>query len=183
MIRVTLIFSILVLYVSTSFGQDMSERPADYPIPEKSETHLFYIQRNRNHHTIIYDAKLNANGKFDGSEPIDVYWLRYYGHGIEKRDLKWIERKFAYGYSSKRDDNKDEFWIELVAFDDRKIHLVKSASQKPLATVRINDTICKLDYIWVYADESGSWPKVIHVDVYGTDLATGKVQKERIKNK
>lgn len=93
-----------------------------------------------------------------------------------------VEKKFAYGYSSKKDESKDAHWVHLAAFDGRKIHLEKSKEGKPVAILWINDSKCRLDHIYVYADESGSWPKVIHVDLYGVDLSSGKMIHERILN-
>lgn len=163
-------------------AQGMSDaRPPDFPIPPKNENYLFFLQRNRNKNTIVYDAKLQPDGSFDRSEPIDVYWRRYNGTAKGHRDeLKWIEQKFAYGYNSKPDGNGG-YWIELTAYGGRKIHLEKDADGKPVATVEINGKQCRLEYIWVFADESGAWPTVIHVDIHGKDLATGKKQTERIE--
>lgn len=157
-------------------------RPADFPIPPKSENYLFFIQRNKNKNTIVYDARMNDDGSINDSEPVDVYWRRYNGSAKGHRgELKWIEQKFAYGYSSKSDKNGG-FYVELVAYDGRKIHLKKDGSGQPIATIEINGKNCYLDYLWVFADESGAWPTVIHVDIYGREMATGKKQVERIVN-
>ncbi len=34
----------------------------DYPVPEKTKELLFYIQRNHNKNTIIYDANFDEKG-------------------------------------------------------------------------------------------------------------------------
>ena len=70
----------------------------------------------------------------------------------------------------------------MTAYDKRKIHLHTDAKGQPIATMTINGRQCRLNYIWVYADDQSSWPKVYHVDLNGTDLASGKVQTERITN-
>ena len=180
--RIILVFLFVTLF--SFFGNTQSERsdrPDYFPTPPKTEKSLFFLQRNRNENTIVYDANLNENGDFDSSKPIDVYWLRYTSTGYRK-ELKWIERVFAYGYSSKKEKNKNEFLVELSAYDGRKIHLKKNAEGKPVATIICNGKECRLDYFYVCADESGSWPKVVHVDIYATDLKTGKKEKERFKN-
>ena len=97
-----------------------------------------------------------------------------------RRELSWLERNFAYGYSSK--NRKGKLEVELVAYDDRKVYLEKNAEGKPIALVAVNGKKCRLDYLYVFADESGSWPKVIHMDIHATDLETGKKVKERILN-
>jgi hypothetical protein len=155
-------------------------RPGYYVTPPNTERSLFFIQRNMNQNTIVYDARLNADGSFD-RKPIDVYWLRYATTG-ERRDLKWLERTFAYGYSAKKDRNGNGYWIELTAYDKRKIHLEKTSGGKPVATMTIDGKYCQLEYIWVFADNSGTWPKVKHVDLHGKNMITGEPVFERILN-
>jgi hypothetical protein len=158
---------------------DRENRPEYFPTPPKSDKSLFFIQRNLNQNTIVYDANLMEDGQFKRSKPIDAYWLRYSGAG-NRKELGWLERTFAYGYSSKKEG--DGFSIKLTAYNDRRIHLEKRADGKPIATITCNGKTCQLDYIYVFADESSSWPKVFHVDIHATDLVTGKPVKERILN-
>lgn len=155
-------------------------RPSHYKTPPKTKNRLFFIQRNLNQNTIVYDANLNTDGSFR-SDPIDVYWLRYASKG-ERKELTWLQRNFAYGYSAKKDKKNDSYWITLTAWSGRKIHLHKDKKGNPIATVTINGKSAQLDYIWVFADNSGTWPKVFHVDLHGHDLITGKPVFERIKN-
>ena len=182
MYRCLLLFAFITFFYFQGNAQlDRSERPQYFPIPPKTEKSLFFLQRNKNENTIVYDANLNANGDFDRSEPIDVYWLRYTSTGY-RRELKWLERTFAYGYSSKKENNRNGFLVELTAYDERKIRLKKMADGRPIATITCNGKECRLDYLYVFADESGTWPKVIHVDIHATDLQTGKKEMERFLN-
>ena len=155
-------------------------RPADFPTPPKTTKSLFFIQRNKNKNTIVYDAKMMA-GKLDTSNPIDAYWLRYGSTG-ERKELTWAQSTFAYGYSIKKAGTGNGFYITLTAYDKRKIHLQLDSNGEPIATMTINGTHCKLSHIWVFADDQSSWPTVYHVDLHGTELATGKKQTERIQN-
>ena len=178
------LFSILFFlsicpFASLAQGKANS-RPADFPTPPKTSKSLFFIQRNLNVNTIAYDANLGADGKFDRSNPIDAHWLRYTSDG-HRRELSWLENNFAYGYSAKSDGNGG-YWVELTAYDDRKIHLEKTSDGKPIATIQINGKQCQLEFLWVYADTESKWPKVYHVDIHGKELATGKKQVERIVN-
>ncbi len=156
-------------------------RPKDFPVPPKKDNSLFYIQRNKNTNTIVYDANLQSDGKYDPSKPIDVYWLRYGSTG-DRAELSWLQRTFAYGYKAKEDRNvKDSYWATLTAYDGRKIHLEKKDG-KPVATMTIKGKYCRLTHIWVYAEETGAWPNVLHVDIHGVDMVTGKPYMERINN-
>ncbi len=186
-IAFTLLLSVSVsplMYAQSkaAFEDFRNGRPDDFPIPPQKDNSLFYIQRNRNKNTIVYDANLTPSGDFDASHPVDAYWLRYSGSG-NRMELTWLQRNFAYGYSFKKDNANSGFWITLTAYNKRKIHLEKDKSGKPIATMTINGKYCRLNYIWAFADESGSWPRVLHVDLHGKDLVTGKTQVERIINK
>lgn len=189
MTRAFLSFSFFLFFAPAIFSQGnstveppfRSNRPADYPTPPDDGKLLFFIQRNKNKNTIVYDANM-ASGSFNASKPIDDYWLRYEKGGY-RRDLSWTERTFAYGYNHKKDKSNKGYWITLTAYDKRKIHLEKTADGKPIATITINGKNCRLNHIYVFADESGTWPQVLHVDLYGKELSSGKKQVERIVNK
>ena len=156
-------------------------QPDNFPIPPKTDKSLFFIQRNKNKNTIVYDANLRSDGKYDSSKPIDAYWLRYGSTG-ERAELSWLQRTFAFGYKAKEDRYlKDSFWATLTAYDGRKIHLEKKDG-KPVATMTIMGKYCRLTNIWVYAEEKGGWPHVLHVDIHGVDMVTGKPYMERINN-
>ncbi len=158
-------------------------RPRDFPLPPKTENSLFFIQRNRNTNTIVYDARLKPSGEFDETQPVDAYWLRYSSDHGNRMELTWVQRHLAYGYNFKADNKGQGYWVTLTAYDKRKIHLKKNKSGKPTATMTINGKNCHLNYIWVFADESGTWPKVLHVDLHGTDPSKNQAEFERIYNK
>jgi Domain of unknown function (DUF4833) len=43
----------------------------DFPVPPPSKNLLFYIQRNKNANTIVYEARLDANGQLAAKDPVD----------------------------------------------------------------------------------------------------------------
>jgi hypothetical protein len=191
--RFTFLFLLTQAFPFSAFCQSMSNggsgtgvyphgRPADFPTPPKTDRSLFFIQRNKNKNTVVYDAHLTKEGKIHSNKPVDVYWLRYSGSG-ERSELTWLQRTFAFGYGSKKESKKESFWITLTAYDGRKIHLEKTSDGLPIATMTINGKYCQLYNIWVYADETGNWPKVLHVDLHGKNMVTGKPEFERIYNK
>ncbi|MCU0347768.1 MAG: DUF4833 domain-containing protein [Saprospiraceae bacterium] len=169
--------------MAKSVQMTLMSRPSDFPVPPSSNKTLFFIQRNKNKHTIVYDAKMQ-NGKLDASNPIDNYWLRYYSYDMsgQRKELSWAQQNFAYGYNSKKDATGKGHYITLTAYDKRKIYLSLDAKGNPIATMTINGKTCRLNHIWVFGDDSGTWPKVFHIDLHGTELASGKKQTERINN-
>ena len=83
-------FVVLIVVVSLiglpGYGQNEK-----YPVPLKTDKMLFYIQRNHNANTIIYDANFDKNGKLKESQPIEVYWKRYDEQG-QRMELRTIEK-------------------------------------------------------------------------------------------
>ena len=178
-----LIIFFLFFGLISIFGQDWKERkdwPDDFTRPPQTNKSLFFIQRNKNHNTIVYDINLEKDGQINTGDPIDVYWRRYGSNGARK-DLSWLEEMLAYGYRSKRDKKTNTFRIKLRAYDERSIILQKK-NERWQALMQINNRQCFLKNIYVYADESGIFPKVIHVDIYGLDIETGDLLKERLYN-
>ncbi len=181
MSRLAFIFLFLELVAATAYSQRANGWPADFPSPPKTDKSLFFIQRNRNKNTIVYDLNMSGNAP-NKSKPIDVYWRRYGSTG-ERSELTWLQRNFAFGYNSKKDHTGEGYWITLTAYDGRRIHIEKLSDGKWGATMTVNGKYCRLKNVWVYADESGSWPKVIHVDLHGINMVSGKEEIERIVNK
>ena len=142
-----------------------TEWPDDYPRPPKTAQSLFFIQRNLNTNTIVYDVDLDKE-YINSNHPIDAYWLRY-GEDGRRKNLSWLESILAYGYSSKKLENG--YRIKLKAYNDRYIQL-EEIDGRWKAIITINNTACYLQNVYVYADESGILPDVKYVDIYGACL-------------
>lgn len=174
---VTILFFI---YPNLTIAQEWKGRedlPDDFPRPPKSEKSLFYIQRNKNYNTIVYDLNTTENGTIHPKDPIDTYWINY-GDKVTKRELTWLEAWLAYGYRAKLNEDKS-IKIKLRAHNERFITL-RQVDDKWHAIIPINGEEAFLSNIYAYADESGIIPKVLHVDIYGIDVKSGKPVKERI---
>src|SRR5471030_1688469 len=74
-----------------------------FPTPPESINRLFFVQRSSNINTIIYELN-DKGGKLDPENPIHVYWLRYAEKG-QAEELNYIQRKFAYGLTTKPTGN------------------------------------------------------------------------------
>jgi len=152
----------------------------DYPIPPESEEMLFYIQRNHNKNTIIYNANFDKNGNLIEDNPIDVYWIRYEEDG-RRMELREIEKLFAYGVkSSKIESEKNQYKIKLVADDKRDLTLIQKEPFKAVVNTRINDKSSQLIHLYIFADNSGFWPKVKYIELYGKDSISGEHYYEKI---
>jgi len=191
MIRIFFVIIFINAFAIGGQSQEWKSRkdwPAEFPRPSLTKKRLFYLQRNLNKNTIVYDVNLSEDGKINSRKPIDVYWMRY-GDNEEgtRKGLSWIQRKFAYGYKSKAHEKRQEnqghaFIIKLVAYGKRNIDLEEIGKGEYRTLMQIDSKRCQLTHIYVYADESGFWPDVLHVDIFGKDLENGKQVRERILN-
>lgn len=172
-----LLFSVLATIASST------DAPKNYPIPEKSRELMFYIQRNHNSNTIVYEANFDDNGILNAEEPLLVSWIRYDEEG-QRMELRSIEKWYAYGLKAEKMKEKEGVYeIELVAYKDRMLQLVQTGPFQAQITMPIEDQDCQLDHIYIQADNSGVWPKVEYIELFGFDWENGHKNYEKILNK
>ena len=153
----------------------------DYPVPPTSDKHLFYLQRSTNANTVVYDANFSGSGRLDHFRPVTVYWLRYHTNG-EKRALNFFERNLAYGVESEAaGDSKGGYLVNLVSLKTRIFRVLRDNAGKVQATMKIGGRLARLCSIYVNVTGGGLFPDVHYIDIYGTDLETGKPVYERYK--
>ena len=51
--------------------------PEHYPSPPISKDILFYIQRNQNLNTVVYELNRLHDGRINEEYPMHIYWIRY----------------------------------------------------------------------------------------------------------
>jgi len=171
---------ISVLIISLSLLSFINNYRSEYPIPTRSKKLLFYIQRNLNKNTIIYDAKFDNNGFLIKDNPIDVYWIEYEKNG-HKLELGKIEKTYAYGVKcSKSAGYKDEYKVKLVADEKRSFILKQVAPFKASIYTIINNKLSQLDHLFIHADNSGLWPEVKYIELFGKEIVTGNKIYEKI---
>ena len=92
----------LLLFLNLLFSLPPAAKPATtFPVPSGVTNQLFYLQRDPNTNTVIYQLNVDRAGKLDEDEPVNVFWIRYDEHG-ERKDLNFIQRKFAYGLTAEK---------------------------------------------------------------------------------
>ena len=138
--------------------------PKDYPVPVK-EGLLFYIQRNQNINTVVYEINLNHMGDWNLNDPMKVYWIKY-NELQEESELNYIQNKLAYGYRS------NVISPELVEFEfvsyNKKFYIRKQTNGAYQVTTRLMGKLSVLTNMYVYAEEFGVFPEVKFVELYGT---------------
>ena len=171
------LIALLVVLCFPSMGQKDAEA---YPIPPKTKDLLFYIQRNHNKNTIVYHANFDHNGNLIEDLPIDVYWVRYEEEG-QRMELRGIEKMLAYGVKCAKFD-EDKYNVKLVAKRKKEFQLIQKSAYEAKIMTLIGHKPSVLDHIYIFADNSGIWPKVKYVELFGRDAETGEKVYEKIIN-
>ncbi len=152
-----------------------------FPVPSVTNQ-LFYLQRTANTNTIIYEAKFNARGQLDESEPVHVFWIRYPEGGM-KKELNYIQRVFAYGIKTQAQPNGN-YKMHVVSYKKQQLNLMRSPKDgKYHVYTTINHKEAILRRIFVKIGEGGTFwsPNVLYMELRGRDEVTGEELMERIK--
>jgi hypothetical protein len=161
-------------------GPDSLKSKIDYPVPPLNVQSLFYLQRTPNSNTIVYDLNIASDGKPDADEPVKAYWIRYAEDG-KKKDLNYIQRKFAYGLTAKALNNGN-YDIRFVSYKKFPLTLMKAEDGKYHIFALIAQKHVMLNRIFVKIDGGSFWlPNVTYVEVKGSDPITGREIVERFK--
>lgn len=150
-------------------------RPSHYPVPDR-EGLLFYIQRNQNINTVVYELNQSAEGLINLNSPMHVYWIKY-NENMKEVELNFIQNKLAYGYTF---EVINAFLVEFKFVSYEKRFFIERMNEKFRVITKINGQNSILSNIYVYAEEFAVFPDVKFVEFYGTDLDTGKDVFEKI---
>ena len=151
----------------------------EYPVPNEPNQ-IFYIERSSNSNTVVYAANLDSHGRINPNEPVNAYW-RWYNVDGHKKPLIFIERMLAYGVNSVTHGGPGgAITFKVAAVPERKIVVDLDDHQRPEALMQIGGRWIKLVYVYLQVDDSGIWPEVPALDIFGIDKLTGKALREHI---
>jgi hypothetical protein len=151
----------------------------EFPVPNEPNM-LFYVERSVNSNTVIYAANLDSHGRIDAKEPINAYW-RWYNVDGHKKPLILIERMLAYGVKSVTHNGpRGAVTFKIAAVPERTIVVDLDSRGQPEALVQLGGRWAKLVYIYLEVDDSGLWPKVPSLDIFGIDKLTGQPLREHV---
>ncbi|WP_423148327.1 DUF4833 domain-containing protein [Rubrolithibacter danxiaensis] len=176
-------YRILLLFLLQLFAFPLLATPADdtvsLPSP-KGNNLLFYLQRDPDANTVIYELNYRKDGTPHPSIPVKGSWIRYSENGQHK-DLNAIERKFAYGIQSKAiADN--EYEIKLVSYKKQPMYLKRTETGKYVIYTNINKQELLLKRVFVRVNGGSFWfPKVEYIELAGIETSSGKEVIHRIK--
>jgi len=138
----------------------------------------FRIERNKNANIVQYDARIGANGLLHAKEPVAVYWVRLAEQG-QVRKLSWSQRKFAYGFKVKLDNDKNAATMDMALNIGRKI-VVKQEYEDYRAVIQINGVASYLEKMFINASGKGISTRLNYIELHGKAVNNGEEQYERI---
>ncbi|MCZ4695191.1 DUF4833 domain-containing protein [Ancylomarina euxinus] len=169
------------LNITLIFLSALSGSPVRYPIPTKSEGHLFYIQRTHNTNTVVYEANFDTNGNLNPDMPIKIHWVLY-EEGSVIEPLTRLENRFAFGVKHKLvENNSQEYDIQLVSYKKLKLRLKQTAPFKAEIFQGEGQIASSLDHIFVIANDAGLWTKVKYLEVYTHIPKSENLKQEKIE--
>jgi hypothetical protein len=181
-----LVATVVLLLSALLAGQPAAATPRQgqpmltFPVPTGIANQLFYLQRDPNTNTVIYQLNVNRAGQVDEDEPIKVFWIRYTEQGIHK-DLNFIQRKFAYGLSAKK-VAADKYTLKFAAYDKVPFTLMKWSADNAfhVFTVVANKQIV-LNRVYLRIEGGTFWvPNVRYIEFKGWNAATRQPVTERV---
>jgi len=178
---VLLVLLLAPLYMKAQ-GTDASDpSPLKFPVPRGIANQLFYLQRDPNTNTIIYELNVGKSGDPDEQQPVLAYWIRY-GEDGKKQELSYIQRKFAYGIQS-RQLGKDHYELRFVSHKKLPLYLQRSGPDKKFHIyATVNDKRVQIERIFVRIVGGSFWlPNVRYVEITGFNAETNDPVTERIK--
>jgi len=162
-----MLFFALMGAPSKSFSKDLESR------------HLFKIERSKNANIVQYDVQLTPDGKLDPKEPVIAYWVRLAEDG-RRRDLSFIQKRWAYGFETKHDAKGNFTTMKMVAKIGRKIRVYEVGGVYR-GEIRICGQPAFIEKVFITSIERGFFPKVESIELYGKDAKTGEDRYEKIR--
>lgn len=154
--------------------------PDTFPVPSNVSGLLFYIQRDPNTNTIVYELNVDDRGKVSDKQPVHTFWIRYPEGGMRK-DLNYLQRKFAYGINSRSIGNGN-YELRSVAYSKLPLLLRRDVKNQYHVYADINNKKCVLSRVFIRIDGGTFWsPNVLYIELKGVEILTGKTIIQRIK--
>ena len=144
---------------------------------EPDRDSLFHIERNKNANIVQYDAQLGSNGLLDLKKPVIAYWVRLAEQGQVKK-LTWIQRTFAFGFSTKLDKSENTALLDMKADIGRNI-LVKRVDEDYRAVSKIDGVNSYIDSIFIHASGKEISTRIDYIELYGKAVNNQADQYER----
>ena len=152
-----------------------------FPVPSGIAHQLFYLQRDPNTNTVVYQLNVNDAGQLDEDEPINIFWLRYQDEQGRRKPLNFIQRRFAYGVTSKKlAPNKYE--LKFAAYGKVPLYLMKAGPDNAFHVfITVANTQIQLERVYLRIEGGTFWvPNVKYIELQGLNTATHAPVSKRL---
>jgi len=165
---------------NTTLHKGEEGRPKDYPTLDDYSELLFFIQRNQNINTVVYEVNLLPGGILNLSDPISIYWV-YYDDKMEKtiKQLNYIQKKLAYGYHHTV-ISSELVEFRFVSYDQMVFYLAKDKQNRFRVFTKFADKNIELSMMYIFAEDLGVFPQVKFVEFFGTENTSNNVFYQKL---
>jgi hypothetical protein len=139
--------------------------PKDYPVPA-GENLAFYIQRSVDEDAVIYEFNYNKNNQLILEDPLTISWVKFEKGEEKTSELNQIQKRLAYGYTSKAISN-DLIQFEFVCHPKKFFIRRNSSGMYEVTTTFGSDSYHKINNLYVYAEDFGVFTNVKFIEFYG----------------
>lgn len=170
-----------LLLFSFFFALSPTPKPSiTFPVPSGVPHQLFYLQRDPNTNTVIYQLNVDRAGRLDEDAPVNVFWLRYDEHG-ERRELNFIQRRFAYGLTAEKLAT-DKYELKFAAYGKVRFLLLRSPTDQAFHVyTTIAGKQLQLERVFLRIEGGTFWvPNVKYIEFKGLNTATHEPALERV---
>lgn len=155
-------------------------RPEEYPDIEAYDHLLFYIQRNQNKNTVVYEANCLYNGLLDLNDPISIKWIKFLENDEEEiQPLNYIQKKLAYGYHFKVISN-DLIEFCFVSYSGMKFYLSRNKRGVFQVSTVLDGIMSVIDRIYIYAEDMGIFPQVKFAEFFGRCQVSNEITYKKL---
>jgi sterol desaturase/sphingolipid hydroxylase (fatty acid hydroxylase superfamily) len=174
-----IIITMILLLSQISYAQNPVDETR-LPTPKGCNL-LFFLQRDPDANTVVYELNYNSDGTLYQNNPIKGSWIRY-EEDQKFKELTSIEKKFAYGVQSKPIGD-GEYEIRLVAYKKMPMYLKRSETDhKYHIYIKDEGKNLLLKRVFVRVNGGSFWfPKVQYIDLIATNSTTGMEILKRIR--
>jgi hypothetical protein len=166
---------------SISESDEVVHLRPEFKVPAEPNQ-LLYVQRSPNANTVVYAAKLDAQGNFDSRNPVEAFWRKFNIDG-SRQPLNFIERMMAYGVKLGARKQAQPITFTIAALPQRRLTLSLDTQHRPQATMAIGTHTVKLVYVYLQVVDGAFVPSVPSLDIFGVDISSGKAIHEHLIQK
>ncbi len=165
-----LMFNINTFEYFANVNAKMASYNVDY---ENDKNVLFTISHNKSPNIVIYKANCENNNMINTKNPFDVFWLmKTKGNKVE--NITFIEKKTAFGFKVEQITYNQKYRIRLNALEEKYIDIVRNNSGKFDCFINIENTLIKLNNIFVKFEYGLLGPDIEYLDFKGVNAKTGQ---------